>query len=349
MAFCDFVIRYNPKKDTLEDLTKRILFSIIIKRLKAHKPAVIFLGGDSGEGKSLSSLRLQEMLLEVQGLSLKDHLTDINVFTPLEYPQKLDNLLFKKELKKVNIICMHEAREIVKAKLWYTFLNQSIGDINAMSRSIKRLCIIVISQFIRDISSDIRYTLTYYMIVRRPKGKPARVYINVLWKDDRDLEKPKLRKRKLSGYLVYPDGRYRRYVPEYLELRKPDKEIVKRFEALDKEAKIGIIRRKTDRLIKEMQEDIGKESMKVDSMVKWYMEHQENLSIIGKKQKGKWITKKQFRDMHDLSRGETNDFEIKLNKELREKGLLPEGERLGISIEIKKDNGVGKHGESERA
>ena len=340
MAFCDFVVRYNPEVDTSEELTKKILFSIIIKRLKAHKPAVIFLGGDSGEGKSLGSLRLQELLLEVQGLSLKDYLTDINVFTPLEYPQKLDNLLFKKELKKINIICMHEAREIVKAKLWYTFLNQSIGDINAMSRSIKRLCIIVISQFIRDISSDIRYTLNYYMIVRRPKGKAARIYMNVLWKDDRDLEKPKLRKRKLSGYLVYPDGRYRRYVPEYLEVRKPDKEIVKRIEILDKEAKIGIIRRKTDKLIREMKEDIGQENVKVDTMVKWYLEHKENLSIIGKKQKGKWIVKKQFKEMHDLSQGETHDFEVKLNQELREKGLLPEGEKLGVTLEIKKSNGV---------
>ncbi len=291
---------------------------------------------NSGEGKSLTSLRFQELLLGLQGLELKDYLEDINVFTPLEYPQKLDNLLFNKDLKKINIICMHEAREIVKAKLWYTFLNQSIGDINAMSRSIKRLCIIVISQFIRDISSDIRYTLNYYMIVRRPKGKPARVYINVLWKDDRDLEKPKLRKRKLSGYLVYPDGVYRRFVPEYLELRKPDKAIVERFEFLDKESKTALIRKKTDKLIKEMQADIGQENIKVDSMVKWYLEHQENLTIIGKKQKGKWIVKKQFKDMHDLSQGETHDFEVKLNKAMREKGILPEGEKLGITMEIKK-------------
>ena len=85
---------------------------------------------------------------------------------------------------------------------------------------------------------------------------------------------------------------------------------------------------------------IGQENIKVDSMVKWYLEHQENLTIIGKKQKGKWKTKKQFRDMHDLSQGETHDFEIKLNKSLRERGILPEGEKLGISVELKKNNGV---------
>ncbi len=73
-----------------------------------------------------------------------------------------------------------------------------------------------------------------------------------------------------------------------------------------------------------MQADIGQENIKVDYMVTWYLEHRENLTIIGKKQKGKWIVKKQFKDMHDLSQGETHDFEVKLNKAMREKGILQE-------------------------
>jgi len=324
MAFCDFVVKHDPSKEAPEELTKKILYSIIIKRLKAHKPAVMFVGGDSGEGKSFTALRLQELLLEIQGLNTMDYIEAINVYTPLEYPEKLDALLFDKELKKANIICMHEAREIVKAKLWYTFLNQSISDVNAMSRTIKRLCIIVISQFIRDISNDIRYTLNYYCIVRRPKQKRARLYINVLWKDDRDLEKPKLRRRKLSGYVVNKYGKYRRYVPQYLELRKPSAELIKIFEKKDFESKSGIIKKKINSLIKEIKSDVGAENIKVASMVDHYLKNPDNLGLIGRRIRGKWKVNPKFRDMHDLTKIEAKEFEKKLNEAFTQRGAINE-------------------------
>ncbi len=318
MAFCDFVVKYDPEKDKPLDITKRILYSVVIKRLKAHKPVVMFVGGDSGEGKSITCLRLQQLLLEIQGLDIRDHMDDINVYIPIEYPEKLRRLLFDKSLKKVNIICTHEAREIVKAKLWYDFLNRSIADINAMSRSVKRLCNMVVSQFIRDISPDIRYTLTYYCVVRRPKNKPARLYINVLWKDDRDLEKPKLRRRKLSGYLVYPNGRYRRYIPQYFEMTKPPKDLVAIFEKRDYEAKAGIIKGKIDKLIQEMKADMGVKNNKIELMVDWYVKHQDNLNVIGRKIRDKWIVKPEVKKMHDLTVDEAKEFQSELNKRIIE-------------------------------
>ena len=321
MAFCDFVVKYDDKMQP-EELTKCILYSVWLKRLKAKKPAVIFIGGDSGEGKSESALKLQQILLSLQGLDLKDYVNDINVYTPLQYPQKLEALLFDKRLKKVNFICMHEAREIVKAKNWQSFLTQAIGDCNAMSRSIKRLGIFIISQFIRDITSDIRYTLNYYCIVRRPKNAYARLYINVLWKDDRDLEKPKLRKRKLSGYLLYPNGKYKRYVPQYLELKRPSKEVREIFEKEDYEAKAHIIRNKLNRLLQEMKQDIGEQSNKVTAMVEWYIKNDQNLNLIGRRVRNKLKLSEDFKQMHDLTKEEAIDFEKKLNVELGKRGRL---------------------------
>jgi len=323
---CDFAVQYNPQKDKTEDITKRILYSIVIKRIKHKKPAILFIAGDSGEGKSYSALRLQEVLLELQGLDIRQYLDKINVFTPLEYPNKLESILYDKELKKVNIICMHEAREVVKAKNWQSFLTQSIADINAMSRAIKRLCVIIISQFIRDITTDVRYTLNYYIKISRPKGKRARLYINVMWKDDRDLEKPKLRKRKLSGYLIYPNGKWVRYVPQYLELAPPSKEIAQQFDKLDVEAKSGIIRRKISKLIKDMQEDIqnSTDNNKINAMVEWYVKHPENLVKIGRQRKGKWKLGKEAKEMHDLSKREAIDFEQQLNEQLKKQGVIKE-------------------------
>lgn len=328
MAFCDFVVRYNPSKDTHKDVAKRILYTLFIKRIKGKKPAVTFIGGDSGEGKSESALTLQDALLEIQGIDLKDYMNVLNIYTPLEYPVKLDRILFDKELKKANVLILHEAREVVKAKLWHSFLNQSISDVNAMSRSVKRLVTIVISQFIRDIDASVRYTLTYYCIIRRPLGKSARLYINVMWKDDRDLEKPRLRKRKISGYLVYPNGRYQRYVPKYLELRRPRKEIIEMFEKQDREAKIGIIRKKIDKMIKEMREDIGAENNKVNVMLDWYIKHPEQLTKIGRMYRGKWKLRPEVKTMHELSIGESQEFEEKLNESLKKAGYFGKKEEM---------------------
>src|SRR3990172_1749681 len=118
----------------MEDVTKRILYSLIVKRIKHKKPCVIFISGDSGEGKSWSGISLQDIILETQGINLAEYFTDVNIFTPLEYPKKLDRLLYNKELKKVNVICLHEAREVIRAKDWRSFLTQSIADVNALSR-----------------------------------------------------------------------------------------------------------------------------------------------------------------------------------------------------------------------
>lgn len=309
MTFCDFAVRYNPELDTQEDLVKRIFYSVFIKRIHERKPAVIYIGGDSGEGKSYAGLRFQEILLELQGEDLAPHVDEVNVFVPFEYPEKLKALLFNPELKGVNVICMHEAREVVKAKQWQSFMTQAISDVNALSRSVKRMIIIIISQFIRDITSDIRYTLNYYVIVRRPKRMPARIYINVMWKDDRDLEKPKLRRRKLSGYLIYPNGKYRRFVPQYFEFRRPVKEIRDKFEALDMKAKSDIIKRKIEELVKRMKEDAGVANDKIAEMVDFYSRDPEQLHLVGRIRKGEWVLRKDFREMHSMTKEESRLFE----------------------------------------
>jgi predicted RNA-binding protein Jag len=317
MAFCDFVIKYDPSIDTPQTVTKKIIYSIINKRMKAKKPTVIFVGGDSGEGKSESALTLSSIILENEGIDIKDYIDVINIYSPVQYAKKIDKLLFDKEYKKVNTVIIHEARELIKAKLWYSFLNTSISDINAMSRSVKRMCTIVISQFIKDIDSSIRYTLTYYITVRRPKGQHARLYINVLWKDDRDLEKPKLRKRKLSGYLWYPSGIRRRYVPEYLEVKRPPKDIIEIFENQDREAKAAVIRKKLERLMKEIDTDIGVKNDKVNHVVSWYITNRQNLTLIGKTTKKGFRTNADIKKLHDFTDEEAKEFQFKLNEKLK--------------------------------
>ena len=326
MAACDFVVRHDTDTETMEALAKKILQSVILGRLKAKKPAVIFISGDSGEGKSYSALRIIEVLFELQGLDIKDFFDVCNVMVPLEYPDKLTKILYDKEFKKCNIICMHEARDIVRAKNWQSFLTQAIADVNAMSRAMKRMCVIIVSQFIRDITTDVRYTLNYYIKVSRPKGRNARLYINVMWKDDRDLEKPKLRKRKLSGYIVDKKGKYRHYIPKYLEVRKPNKELREMFDKADYDAKAVRIRQKMNKLIEDMKAEIGDESKKIEAMVEYYTKHTDNLQMIGKQSRGKWKLQPNARDMHGITKEEASMFEGKLNEKLKKMGFFGEAD-----------------------
>lgn len=322
MGFNDFVIPYNPKEDSGDVLAKRVLKSLVLNRLRWRKPAVWLICGGSGEGKSLGALRIQELLAELQGYSLKECLNDCNVYIPVEYPKKLKPLLFDKRLKKVNFICMHEARDIIRAKMWHTFVAQAISDVNAQSRSIKRMCIMIVSQFIKDITSEVRYTVNYYAKVSRPMGRKTRMYLQVMWHDDRDPEKPKLRKRRLRGLLKYPNGRYRKFFPKYLELTLPDKEVVAEFEKNDTEAKAKILKAKLDKLVKEMSKEVGIEGVKVSSMIDWYAKHPDSLSLIGKFWGGKWRVKPQAKEMHELSGDELKQFQDGLNNKLRDMGLI---------------------------
>lgn len=332
MVRSDFIIKYNPETDTTTDISYKILYSIFIKRrIKAKKPAITFIGGDSGEGKSLTVIALQTALLKLQGLDIKEYLNVINVYTPLQYPEKLDRLLFDKKYKKINMIGIHEARDVIKAKDWNNFVTQAVADVNAQSRSIKRLIVFIISQFIRDITTDIRYTLNFYCTVWRPVEKKARLYINVMWKDDTDLEKPKLRKRRLSGFLVYPNGKYKRYKPDYIEITKPPKEIIEAFEKADKAAKASIIKSKLNKLIKAIEANLGIENKKTDLMLEYYSKNYNNLKQIAKVNKaGKWKLNKDFKEMHSLTSSEALEFQALLNARLQKEQL----DKLEISEKL---------------
>lgn len=322
VSYCDFVVKYHPWKDEIQDITERVLYSLIVRRIKNKKPCVCFLGGDSGEGKSWTSLRLQEVLAKVQGYDMEDYMETMNVYTPLEYAEKLDRILYDKNHKEANIFTIHEARELVRAKKWHSFLSQTVSDVNAMSRQVKRLILIIISQFIRDITRDVRYTINFYMKVRRPRDyKPAQLKIYKMWKDDRDLEKPKLRKRKVKGYLkiMNKDGsvkNWKKYAPNYFEINKPSKEVRTKFENRDFAAKSQIIRKKLDKLVKEMEDEITDGDSKIETMVKFYTNNPRMLNNIGKRKRRKWKIKDEVREMHGLTRSEKKQFEQRLKEEL---------------------------------
>lgn len=332
----DFIIKAESESESVESLSKKVLYALTIQRLKKKKPSIWFVWGDSGEAKSSTGLHLEDFILECFELDLINYVDDVNVYTPVEYPKKIKAILEEKRLKNVHVIAMHEAREVIRASLWSTFIVQAVGDINAMSRSIKRLCIIIISQFIKDIANKIRYTINYYAESYRPiTGGKAKLYISVLWKDDRDLERPKLRKRGLKGKVVLPNGRYRIWKPTYLELPLPRRDVLKEFEKSDIESKRILLSRKINKLIKEIEKETGgNENEKLDRIVDYYTRNDDLLNTIGKRTKRGFTFNKDITKMFDLSPAEKTELVNRIKMKLKQDNIIKEQEVENEQIRI---------------
>jgi hypothetical protein len=267
------------------------------------------------------------------GISLVDNLEHMNIMHPREYAEKLQALLFSKDptIKKLRFFCLHEARTIVNAKDWNSKLSKVISNVNAMSRAIKPLCMIIISQFIKDINTSVRYTLTYYSTISRPlTGGYGNLRIYKLYKDDRDLEKPKIKKRLLQGYimkakkpnpntLIEADWERVWTKLKSIKLHKPPKEVYDKFITLD-------VAGKTDQMIKEMEEmteqfkiEGGEENSKINKIALHYTSDVNALASASKKVRGNWRIKKDVQDMHNLNKKETVLLEDKINSIVKEK------------------------------
>jgi len=322
----DFWVKFNPLKDSPEELSRRILYSIFVKRTKAKKPVVAGVIAKSGEGKSYALNKISDELMYIQGIDFLEHMDFFDTMTianPLQYAEKLDKILYDKKYKKLNVMVVHDARTVVSSKNWRTFVNTAIADVNALSRAIKPLMFFFISQAFKDIDPNVRSTLTHYITVSRPNsGHYSRMEISVIWNDERDIEKPKYRKRKIRGVVEYPDGRKRMFIPDSLYLKWLRKPLQERFEKLDYEGKSVILKNKMSKIMSEMKAEIGNDSIKIDSMVDWYFKNTDMLGSIARRNKNGWKVKNDLRNLHDLTPEECRLFERRLNDKMKDSDMI---------------------------
>lgn len=326
----DFTIPIR-EDTTKKELASKILYSQTVRKIKANKPAIIGLFGGSGEGKSTAGIRIQQELCKMQGIDFKKHMNDINVFVPFEFPQKIKRLLFEKSLKKVNIICLHEARDVVNAKDWNSFITKAISKVNTQSRSIKPLVIIIISQYITDLTRDIRRSLTDHVTAERGLKSQGFIRWRKPFTDERDPEKPKMRTRKLKGFLGYViDGKLKNkklFYPDRIYIGLPTKDIVKEFEEKDLSAKLDIIERDLDKVMEKLKKKHGvEETGKVETMADYYLQNNDKLSQIGKYFRKKFRIKESFRKMHDLTDHQENEFIKIVEKKIKEREKISESD-----------------------
>lgn len=321
MAYCDFVVEYNAD---INKLCADIIIHLFYNRLSYKKPTVVLITGDSGEAKSYITLSILDVLTKHDGIDLVEHIERLEIFTPYEYAEKIDALLYDKSLKMLRTPVLDEAREVIDAKTWYNFITRAIAHVNAMFRRIKPMVIFVVTQYIGDIDKSMRRTVTFYGKCVRPLGQPSRLYLYRLWKDDSDLENPKIRKRRVFGYVKMPDGSRMKIIPTF-RFKKPRKEIIEKYEKLNYESKAKIIKFKLNAILKTLKNDVKDMREKVNAMVDFYLSKPETLPMVVEKRRGKMVLKKDFQKMQELTKEEIAEFKSILFEKLKERGMATYG------------------------
>lgn len=320
--FIDFIINYN---DDAKIMGKQVLNNITVNRLKAKKPCIIFISGDSGEGKSSLGLKILIAVNDAYGVDTFEVLHDCIVYLPTEYLTKFDNILHwrskeRQDLKDVHVLIIDEAREVVNAKDWHTFINRAIASCTNMSRRIKPMVYIIISQFITDIDSDMRHTLSFYVECQRPLTGRTRVTFERVWKNTYDLQRPRLAKRPLIGWIKYEDGTMAKYMPKF-EALMPGRKIFNKYDEMSYKTKSKILRMRIEQTLRKMakQTDIFS---KVDSILDFYMRNRDQISKIIDPRYKKLRLRKEFKKMHDLTDTEREEFQKRLVEEMKKEGLV---------------------------
>jgi hypothetical protein len=314
MGVTDFIVQYDQDA---KKMGEEVIRHLTVNRLQYNKPVIILLTGDSGDGKSFTALKIMKIINDYYGVETLPNLDNQIVYTPLEYTKKMDAILHDTDKKKLKCLIIDEAREIVSSKLWYSFINRAIADVNALHRTIKPLVLIVVVQFIKDIDVSTRRTVNYYFKCARPLNMNVNLYPFKLWKDDRNLESPRIRKRSLRGYY----RKDHRQIP--LRLKKftitmPPKDIATAYDKINKERKSAIIRRKLDSLVEQMEKELGMDEDRVGKLIEFYMKDERKRKGIIEYTYHKVRLAKDFKELHGLTRNDIADFKRRIKPLLEE-------------------------------
>lgn len=314
MGVTDFIVPYN------EDASKMgadVIRRLTVNRLRYNKPVIILLTGSSGEGKSYSALKILKIVNDYYEVDTLSNLDNQIVYTPLEYTKKMDALLHDKDKKKLKVLIIDEAREIVSSKLWYSFVNRAIADVNALHRTIKPLVLIVVVQFIKDIDVTTRRTVNYYFKCARPLGMNVNLYPFKLWMDDRDLANPRIRKRSIRGYYRKDHKQIPLRLKKFV-ITRPPPDISEAYDKINKERKSSIIRRKLDSLVEQMEKELGMDEDRVGELIHFYMGDERKRKGIIEYTYHKVRLCDSFREMHGLKKVEETDFKQRIKPLLEE-------------------------------
>jgi len=314
MAYWRFSVKYDG--DIIKT-TKRIIHSLIINRVKRHKPCVICIVGKSGEGKSNFGLFVSDSTYELEGIDFADYVDKTVIMSAVEFGSKTRAILRDKDLKKAFIIMIDEAKATVNSQDWATAVNRTIAMVNSLSRAIKPMAIIIVAQSLKDIDRATRETIDYYVKVSRDTdGGHAKIY--EFWVDDRNLDRPITKKRIVSGMIENEHGNIQPYQLNKIDFGKVRKEIWDKYNGIMYEAKDKLIEAEFENLDRYLQDKYSnKEVERVVKIAEYLQNNPEQINEYGEFKHRKWKLNKEFKTHFNLSDLQVKELQKNLSTYLQ--------------------------------
>lgn len=309
-------------------ISKSILKAITLNRLNADKPSVILITGESGEGKSKSAIRVAKDILEMQDIDIREYMNDVIVYNPFEFMTKVDAILTDERLKHINVFILDEARGIVGANSWNSFINQAIATVNAVSRGVKPMVIIIVSQDVGDIDRSTRKTIRYEFMCSRPLMNAVRIrpVIYYKYRSRGSVEKMELRYRDMVVDIRTPLTNQILSPPIFV-VKQLEDDIWQIYKAQEKERKIKLIKNKTAQIVNKLKKEWDGEDSKVDKVYEILLANPDKLYELTMLKYGKRRVNAEAIEFADWSKYEIKDLEKRLGN-LGKNQLINSGGKL---------------------
>lgn len=312
----DFIVDWQGSQ---EATVKVIIQRLVLGEIDDGKPMLIVFTGKSGTGKSYTSIKVQEWIYEKRGLNYVDWLQHNIVLSPLNYGNQIKEILRNPILKPIFTIQIDEGRFVVGAENWGTFINATIGHVNASARAVKVMATLMITQSLRDIDKRLRDSVDMQLICRKEEGKVF-VKFRKFWIDDSDIEKPRLRYRVPVGTIKFPDGTKQRikltWRPKMIK-----RELWEPYEEMMVKEKGSIIDAKMDKLIEKMKKEAGETNVgKAEQIAERFFKDRALLLQFGRIQNGHWVPNEKT-EVFGFKKEEMKAMRKSLNEKLKQEAI----------------------------
>lgn len=312
-AINDFTVEWQGDAEKTQEA---ILFNLLfLSRVRKNKSCILVLTGPPGEGKSLTLLSIQDVLYKKRyhgnpKYNFENFVLDAVMMTPLDYAEKLPLILSEKSLRKVFTVHIDEARQVVGSGNWQSFLNQAVGHVNATSRAVKPLLIGIVTQDLMDIDKNTRRSINYQFKCVRSGNVEVVPY--KFYQDDRNPEKPMLKKRRVVGTIV-KDGETQKVKPVFV-FKKARDELVKPYDKIMVTEKTNFINKLMSTVLDKIKQDLQKNDYsRVYELADYFCEHQDVLKTMAGFKRKKWRLNPDTAQKFNLTIDQKHELERELN------------------------------------
>lgn len=240
----------------IEELIKNELFDLWYTEQK-QKLLIVFIEGESGSGKSSLMLKLmyefEKFASQRDGKEFKFDIEKQIIYTPIEYSHKIQEWIRSDHYT----IGIDEARFLVSARTWQTFVNRIITEANATLRQLKHnnnnYCgiIFINSQDFSDVDKSLRLTVNYLIRIK-PKGRKDMHRVVTIYEVIKLIDEKKILRKKLTLNVLNFD-----VVCKFKVRLIDDKNLLRKYHEHIVEAKSQILRKKFEKLKHVLKQEIG--------------------------------------------------------------------------------------------